>query len=478
MRPKENNLRARREPPRRGRRHFRSWWRSHCLFLCAVVVVCFSGELAAGPTSALATERGAAAVLHSQRTRVEHNHTRRTAHVAVVGGTTAAPGTWPWLAFVGNTQTDAGCTGTVISPMVILTAAHCVENITSGVVTPASAIEVVTGRLDWTDTATGQLLQVASVIVNPGYTLTTFGTDAALLILAAPTQAPAIALATPADSALRAPGAQSLLAGWGDTSAAETTPPTAARWGSTVIQTPAYCSVNEAADGVPFDAAAAFCAIDAPSFAVSPCYGDSGGPLIAAGATTPTEIGITSRGDVNCDPSDPSVFTAVDTISSWADQTIADYPPPPAIAPSPPIEEPGTPAQPQPKSPADAQSASVPPDGGLYTGRLRHGGRVAVTLTPGGGALERISATVTMVCVNGSHRSASRSASWQIPLSLTAEASHPRVWTFDTSHTGASRWRYVVTGRFQGARSATGTIDVTTGGGRCSTGRIRWVARR
>jgi hypothetical protein len=365
----------------------------------------------------------------------------------------------------------------VISPMVILTAAHCVENITSGLVTPASAVEVVTGRLDWTNTTSGQLLQVARVIVNPGYTLTTFGTDAALLILAAPTTAPAITLATPADSALRAPGSQSLIAGWGDISGTESTPPTALQWGGTVIQTPAYCSVNEAADGVPFNAAAAFCAIDTPSFAVSACYGDSGGPLIATGATTPTEIGITSRGDVNCNPSDPSVFTAVDTISSWADEVIAEYPAPPAVAPPPQIDEP--PAPPPAQAPASAQSAPMPPAGGVYTGlTLPHDGRVSVTLTPDGVALKRLSATVTLVCANGSHRRASRSASWKIPLSLTAEASDPRVWTFDASYTGVGRSRYAVTGRFQGAGAATGTIDVTTRNGRCSTGRIRWVARR
>src|SRR6187551_29951 len=70
------------------------------------------------------------------------------ASASIVGGTTALSEEWPWAAFIlAVDQRGEGfsCTGTVIAPTLVLTAAHCVEDIITGKKTPISQFVVVTG---------------------------------------------------------------------------------------------------------------------------------------------------------------------------------------------------------------------------------------------------------------------------------------------------------------------------------------------
>ena len=161
---------------------------------------------------------------------------RPRAHAAIVGGTTAAPGSLPWLAFisykVGNGLYE-GCSGTVVAPNLVLTAAHCVETLPAGVLDNASGFAIVTGSLDRTDTATRQVSAVTKVITHAASSYTTTSLsgatglnvigDAALLVLATPTTAPAITLASGSNLSLLDAGTGGEIAGWGLTNAADPT---------------------------------------------------------------------------------------------------------------------------------------------------------------------------------------------------------------------------------------------------------------
>ena len=73
---------------------------------------------------------------------------RPKAHAAIVGGASAPSGSWPWLAFIDDNQGSLGdwnCTGTVVAPNLVLTAAHCAEDPPSGVIDNPSDFTVVTG---------------------------------------------------------------------------------------------------------------------------------------------------------------------------------------------------------------------------------------------------------------------------------------------------------------------------------------------
>ncbi len=66
------------------------------------------------------------------------------ARASIVGGTTALSEEWPWAAFILAADAKGegfSCSGTVISPDLILTAGHCVEDIETGKKTANAALE-------------------------------------------------------------------------------------------------------------------------------------------------------------------------------------------------------------------------------------------------------------------------------------------------------------------------------------------------
>ena len=244
---------------------------------------------------------------------------------AIVGGTAAGPGTFPWLAYVDySADGDAfACTGTVISPVLVLTAGHCGVDLGSGAPDQADGYAVVTGALDWTSPA-ARTSGVSRVLVDPAYDPSNGQDDAALLVLSTPTTAPALALATASDVGLLAPGSLTTVAGWGETVPGDLdSAPDVLQYATTVVQSGPYCNH----DDLGFDPGSELCAVDAPVLGSGTCFGDSGGPLIANELQDqtgqPTEIGVTSRVTGQCATSRPDIFTRADAISGWADDWIA-----------------------------------------------------------------------------------------------------------------------------------------------------------
>ncbi len=234
----------------------------------------------------------------------------------IVGGTPAAPGAWPSLVALipagGDPAAGAAvCGGTVVAPTAVLTAAHCVIG-DDGRVLPAGALEVVAGTQDLT--APGDRIGVAAVRVHPSYRSPGDGPDAAVLLLARPTAAPAAALARPGqDPDVDRPGA---VAGWGTLSERATLGSTVLMGADLTVFASGAC---ERMLGPSYGRALAVCA-GAPAGGVDTCAGDSGGPLRDAAGTL---IGITSWG-VGCGrPGRPGVYTRVAAVAAWIDGAVA-----------------------------------------------------------------------------------------------------------------------------------------------------------
>ena len=256
------------------------------------------------------------------------------AHVAVIGGQPAEPGTFPWMAYVLDVRgNEVGqCSGTVVAPNLILTAGHCAEDMQTGVVNEASGFRVVTGNVDWAAPETEkQVSGVTRVIPCPCFDRHTAVGDVALLQLSTPTTAPAVTLASRPPS-----GTGALLGGWGRTYDNQETPVERLRWAKTVVQSPDLCE-REAS---PFSPASEVCTMDPPARQTGACNGDSGGPLLvrepsAVGGMA--QIGVASHVYNECATSRPTVFTRVDAVSGWVRgwaQALASSPPASASLPA------------------------------------------------------------------------------------------------------------------------------------------------
>jgi trypsin len=257
----------------------------------------------------------------------------------VLGGAPIAQGGAPYAVYIqaATGGTFASCTGSVIAPTVILTAAHCVFNKTTGAPIAASAISVSAGSVNRPPTSPAPPVNVKEIRADPYYDPATFQADAALLILTAPTAAPAIALATTAQNALYAAGIQASFFGWGETVAdVPSSAPTQLQGGTAPILANATCQAS-----VEFHPGYTLCT-GGTGYRPATCHGDSGGPLVVTTAAGPLQIGITSYGSaVGCGIA-PDYFTRVSSVQPWIAASIAGVAAPPSFVP--PFNPPAAPA--------------------------------------------------------------------------------------------------------------------------------------
>lgn len=254
---------------------------------------------------------------------------------AIVGGTAAVQGQLPFMAFVEYSDSSGYvlCSGTVVSPNVVLTAGHCAVDRNTGIMRDAAGFTVVTSSVDWTDASNRQVSAVSSVIPDPAYDESTHNYDAALLVLSTPTTAPSISLPTSADQYLEIGGTGAGIAGWGETYSGSA-PPTHLRWANATVQNPGYCGHFSPY----YDSVSSLCTVEPPAYSSGTCSGDSGGPLFAQDASGQTvQLGITSYILGRCRTNAADYYTAVLPLVDWINQVIGTTgPSPPSSTPPPP----------------------------------------------------------------------------------------------------------------------------------------------
>ncbi len=227
---------------------------------------------------------------------------------AIIGGTAAAPGGYPFMAAITDNSGFQFCGGSVIASTWVLTAAHCVQGESAG------NVRVVTGRTDLSDTSTGQDIAVSQIFVDPAFDGS--GWDAALLRLATATSSPAITLSTAANDNLEAPGTTVRVIGWGDQA------PTLGLLATNQLRQVDLQVVSDsecARTNFGLNAATSVCAA---ALLKDSCNGDSGGPLFSL-APSRIQIGIVSYGTSCALPGFPGVYSEVNNaqIRSWITST-------------------------------------------------------------------------------------------------------------------------------------------------------------
>ncbi|MFI0469373.1 S1 family peptidase [Saccharopolyspora sp. 5N102] len=222
----------------------------------------------------------------------------------VLGGADVEADDAPWAVAVTDEYGRQFCGGTLVSPIKVITAAHCVVSPMTGAKRAPEDLRAIAGRTDLR-TERGTVGEVEGIWVHPGFRDYTSGDDVAVLTLRTPMPQRPLEMVGAGEAAPYRTGKMARVYGWGRTS--ESGPPS-----DTLRSVEVPVTTEEACrKAYPnYDGRSMFCA-GFPEGGTDACGGDSGGPIVADNRL----IGVVSYGTGCGRPNTPGVYTRLSSYS-------------------------------------------------------------------------------------------------------------------------------------------------------------------
>ncbi|KAF0708997.1 hypothetical protein As57867_006119, partial [Aphanomyces stellatus] len=239
-----------------------------------------------------------------------------TAQLEIVGGKEAAKGQHLYVTSLRKPSDGShACGGSLITPNIVLTAAHCM---------PLKPESVVIGSHYANETQTGEEIKVKQIVVHPKNNPSTDSNDFAILILERASKFPPVQVSF--DEV--APGTPTVVRGWGRTSQGGTASNVLLEVGVDALAN-TQCAKLLAPEVVN-----EFMLCAGGKAGEDSCQGDSGGPLIVEQNGSERLVGVVSWGVGCAQANKPGVYARLSAARSFIQPYLTTNAPPPTASPT------------------------------------------------------------------------------------------------------------------------------------------------